>query len=209
MEKEQILSQIKEKLGQTSLSDRTLTDYVNAHLPEGEPDDAYFDKHAGFLKSLNGQYSHDVAAEVNEFKKNYKPQPDKPKEETPPKGDDELLKRLEALEMARENEKKANALNSIRAEVKAKATELKVANKAIWNDVAETIQVKEDATSEDLLAEVKKTYEKKLKQYTGEGAIPYGGDQKSGATVSAEEAKAKVEAFKEKQRARGKLPKKE
>ena len=211
MEQEQILSEIKAKVGQTSLSDRTLTDYVSAHLPEGEPDEAYYTKHVEFLKSLNGNYSHDVANEVNEFKKNYKPQPVEPKkEETLPKGDDELQKRLEALEKAYENEKKANALNAVRNGVKLKATELKVANKAIWNDVVEAIHVKEDATSDDLLAEVKKTYEKKLKDYTGEGASPYGGSQKAGApTISTEEAKAKVEAFKEKQRARGKLPKKE
>jgi hypothetical protein len=211
MDKEQILSEIKTRVGQISLSDRTLTDYISAHLPEGEPDDAYYTKHVEFLKSLNGNYSHDVANEVNEFKKNYKPQPVEPKkEETLPKGDDELLKRLEALEKAYQEEKRANAINSIRAEVKGKATELKVANKAIWNDVVETIQVKDETTSEDLLAEVKKTYERKLKEYTGEGASPYGGSQRSGApTISAEDAKAKVEAFKEKQRARGKLPKKD
>lgn len=210
MEQEQILSEIKAKVGQTSLSEKTLTDYVSANLPEGEPDESYYAKHVGFLKSLNGNYSHDVATQVNEFKKNYKPQQEEPKEETPPKGDTELQKRLEALEKAYENEKKANALNAVRNGVKLKATELKVANKAIWNDVVEAIHVKEDATSDDLLAEVKKTYEKKLKDYTGEGASPYGGSQKAGApTISTEEAKAKVEAFKEKQRARGKLPKKE
>lgn len=210
MEQEQILSEIKAKVGQTSLSDKTLTDYVSANIPEGEPDEAYFTKHVNILKSLNGNYSHDVANQVNEFKKNYKPQQEPPKVETPPKGDDELRKRLEALEKAYQEEKKANALNSIRAEVKSKAAELKVANKAIWNDVVESIQVEDDSTSENLLAEVKKTYERKLKEYTGEGASPYGGNQRSGApAVSTEEAKARIEAFKEKQRARGKLPKKE
>ena len=37
MDKEQILSEIKTRVGQIRLSDRTLTDYVSAHLPEGEP----------------------------------------------------------------------------------------------------------------------------------------------------------------------------
>lgn len=220
MDKEQILSEIKTRVGQTNLSDRSFMDYIEAHLPAGtEPDEAFFEKATKVFKSIQGNMSHFAAttvkeqaeAKFEEFKKNYKPQPVEPKkEETLPKGDDELLKRLEALEKAYQEEKKANAINSIRAEVKGKATELKVANKAIWNDVVETIQVKDETTSEDLLAEVKKTYERKLKEYTGEGASPYGGSQRSGApTISAEDAKAKVEAFKEKQRARGKLPKKD
>lgn len=219
MEQEKILSEIKAKVGQTNLSDRSFMDYIEAHLPAGtEPDEAFFEKATKVFKSIQGNMSHFAAttvkeqaeAKFEEFKKNYKPQPEPPKVETPPKGDDELQKRLEALEKAYQEEKKANAINSIRAEVKSKATELKVANKAIWNDVVEAIQVKDETTSEDLLAEVKKTYERKLKEYTGEGASPYGGSQRSGApTISAEDAKAKVEAFKEKQRARGKLPKKD
>ena len=45
MEKEQILSEIGTRLGQTSLSQRTLSDYVDGNLPaEGtEPDDAYWE----------------------------------------------------------------------------------------------------------------------------------------------------------------------
>ncbi|MEA4949263.1 MAG: hypothetical protein VB068_06375 [Petrimonas sp.] len=208
MEIEKILSEIKTKVGQTSLSDKTLTDYINGNLPtEGiEPDEAYFDKHSGILKSLSGNFSHDVANQVNEFKKNYKPQPDKKDE--PDKTDNELLKRLEKLEEEREKEKKAFAVNSLRSEVKSKAGELKVANKALWNDVAETITVKDDVTSETLLAEVKKTYEKKLKDYTGEGASPYDGGKRA-TQVSSEEAKDKREAFKKKMQAQGRLPKEE
>lgn len=214
MELEKILSQIKSKVGQTDVSDQSIADYVKLHLPDdAEPDEAFYDKAVKLIKSFQGNMSNfaattvrkQVDAKLNELKNSQSPEAETPKE-----GDSELLKRLEALEKAYQEEKRVNAINSIRAEVKSKATELKVANKAIWNDVVETIQVKDETTSEDLLAEVKKTYERKLKEYTGEGAIPYGGSQRSGApTISAEDAKAKVEAFKEKQRARGKLPKKD
>ena len=42
MEKEQILSAINEKLGNTNFSEKTISDYIDANLPaEGtEPDDA-------------------------------------------------------------------------------------------------------------------------------------------------------------------------
>ena len=74
METEKIISTLIEKVGTTGLSQRTISDYVNNNLlPEGsEPDDAYFTKHASVLKSLSGNYDHDLAGKIDEFKKNYK-----------------------------------------------------------------------------------------------------------------------------------------
>ena len=44
-------------------------------LAEGtEPDDAYYSKATSFLQGMQGQYNHDVATQVESFKKNYKPQ---------------------------------------------------------------------------------------------------------------------------------------
>ena len=204
MEQEQILSEIKAKVGQTSLSEKTLTDYVSANLPEGEPDESYYAKHVGFLKSLNGNYSHDVARQVTEFKKNYKPQQEEPKVETPPNGDDALQKRLEALEKAYENERKANALNSIRAEVKGKADGLKVSNKAIWEDVVATIVPQEDATVDTLLTSVKTAYEAKLKSYLGNGATPY-----QGSPTPPKNDGSQLDDFFARKAEQGKMPKKD
>lgn len=57
MEKETLLSTLTEKLGETPLSQRTLDSYISDNLPaEGtEPDEAYWEKHTKFLKSLTGQ----------------------------------------------------------------------------------------------------------------------------------------------------------
>lgn len=204
MEQEQILSEIKAKVGQTNLSDRTLTDYVSANLPEGEPDEAYFTKHVNILKSLDGNFSYDVANQVNEFKKNYNPQPEPPKVETPPKGDDELQKRLEALEKAYQEEKKANALNSIRAEVRSKAEGLKVSNKAIWEDVVATIVPQDDATVDTLLTSVKTAYEAKLKSYLGNGATPY-----QGSPTPPKNDGSQLDDFFARKAEQGKMPKKD
>lgn len=72
MEKEQILSTLNEQLGETNFSERTINDYVDAFIPETEenPD---FEKHVGFLRSLYGNYSADVAKQVNEAKAKLKP----------------------------------------------------------------------------------------------------------------------------------------
>jgi hypothetical protein len=108
METEKIISTLKEKIGTTSLSDRTISDYVGNNLPADgtEPDDAYFDKHANILKSLSGNFNADVAKWVEEFKKSYKPTTIPPKGEPQPTNDFEA--RLQAIEEA--NNKRFEAL---------------------------------------------------------------------------------------------------
>lgn len=214
MELEKILSQIKARVGKTDVSDQSIADYVKLHLPDdAEPDEAFYDKAVKLIKSFQGNMSNfaattvrkQVDAKLNELKNSQSPEAETPKE-----GDSELLKRLEAIEQALANERKANAINSLRNSVKAKAAELKVANKAIWNDVVEFVKIPDEATEDVLLDQVKKTYEQKLKEYTGNGATPYGGGQRATAQhMSTEEAMAKREAFKESLRKSGKLPKKE
>ena len=214
MDKEQILSTFKEKVGQTSLSEKTISDYINANLPvEGtEPDEAYWERHTTFFKSLNGNYSADVAKQVNDFKKNYKPQT---KSNSEDKGDNkgeknDLEKRLEQLEASWKESSRKNAANSLRTEVSAKGKSLKVANNVIWEDAVKAVEIGEKDSADDVTAKAKKEYERLLKRYYGEGTAPYGNSGRMGASKEAEEAaKAKREAFKEKMRRAGKLPKKE
>ena len=94
MDKEEILQRIKESAGDTGLSDRTLADYVDNNMPEAgkDPDDAYFTRHAAVLKSIAGNFRHDVASAVEDFKKNWKPDP-KPAPKPDPDGSGEDLKK--------------------------------------------------------------------------------------------------------------------
>ena len=75
MEKETLLSTITERLGETPLSQRTISDYIDQNLPaEGtEPDDAYWTRHVNVLKSLAGNYRSDLAAGIEGFKRTFKP----------------------------------------------------------------------------------------------------------------------------------------
>ena len=93
-----------------------------------------------FLKSLDGNFSHDVASEVEKFKKNYKADGSGGSDGGSNSGsngysgntgghDDTILKRLEAMEerfMESENQAKKER---IRKEVSDKAESLKVSNK--------------------------------------------------------------------------------
>ena len=219
MEKEQILSEMVAKLGKTSLSQRTISGYVEGNLPTDgvEPDDAYWQKHVGFLKSLDGNFSHDVAHAVDEFKKNYKADPpggddggSKGDSGNAGSRDDALLKRLEAMEeRLKESENQAKK-ERMRKEVSDKAESLKVRNKALWKDAVMMVELNDDTDAGKLLEETKKVYERKLKSYIGEGATPYGGTQRqAGVHQDTEEAKAKREAFKARMEGMGRLPKRE
>lgn len=114
MEIAQIVSNAKEKLGETSLSDRSLTNYFTRHLPaEGaEPDDAYWDMHISELKAwatdYTGQHSHEMSLSIEaekkkweeEWKKNHpdlKPN-DPPKPPVTDPALEAIMKRIEAIE---------------------------------------------------------------------------------------------------------------
>jgi hypothetical protein len=212
MEVEQILSTLNEKLGQTSLSKRTISDYVNANLP-AEGAEFEFDKHVGILKSLGGNFSADVAAQVAEFKKNYKPAPAINKEEPGNNGtgeNDALLKRLEQLEAKLDESGKTATRKELTTAAIGKGESLKVANKAIWEDAVKAVTVEDNDTAETVVTKAKTIYESQLRRIIGDSATPYNSTGRTGANKEAEEeAKRKREAFKEQQRKAGRLPKKE
>lgn len=203
MEQAQILTTLKEKLGNTSLSDRTLTDYVNLNLPsEGnEPDDAYFTRHVGVLKSLQGNFSRDVAASVEDFKKNYKPETKQTehehKEEHEDKAYKELLDQFQALKDRLDKSDKERTESQIRQSAKAMASSLKIAKKALFDDCFESEKVVENQTSEQFLNAVKSSYEKKLKSYFGDSVEPWSSDTGSHGAQTPDEKWLK-EKFKEK-----------
>lgn len=211
MEKETLLSTLTEKLGETPLSQRTLSDYIDNNLPaEGtEPDDAYWQRHTAILKSVTGNYRADLAAGIEDFKRTYKPQ----SSTTDPAnkgGDPDLLKRIEQLERQNAANAKNAATTLLRSEATAKGKSLKVANEAIWADAVEAVQIGDNDTAEDVTDKAKKIYEQKLRRYMGEGAAPYGSSNRPGASKEAEEAaKGKRDALKTKMQARGRLPKPE
>ena len=194
MTEEQILSTLTERLGQNSLSQRTLTDYVHGNLPaEGtEPDDAYFNRHVTFLKSLNGNYSHE-------------PKETKPKVAI----SDDFMKRLESLEAQLADERAKAAISSLKSSAVAEGKRLNVSNSALWNDAVELVKVTENMTADSMVKEAKAIYEQKLKAYMGDGAVPYGGKPATTHPAMSDKAASDArERFKEQMRSSGRLPKK-
>lgn len=137
MEKEQLLSELKNRLGTTSLSERTLSEYVGSIMQtitsDEQVNDTFYAAHVGILKSLGGQFNKDVADRVNaaksEWEKNHpeppqpNPNPTEPKNE-PNKENEELkamiAKLTERLDAQDKQKAENDLLNSVKTAMKAK-----------------------------------------------------------------------------------------
>lgn len=194
MEQEKILSTLSEKLGETSFSPQTLQTYVELNpIAEGsEPDEAYWNKAVNFLKGMQGQYNHDVATRVEDFKKNYKPQPTK--------NDDELEKKLKELEarLDAEDSKKVQAdlLKKVTAAMKAKqANDDYVLSKTLQGVTFDTKK-----TVDELVTEFLPKYDAEYKACRGYGTAPRTSDGSGGTQHNAAsryfERKCKKEGWK-------------
>lgn len=188
---EQIVTNVKAKLGQTSLSDRSLTEYFTAINPQGEPDDAFYATHVAILKSFGGQFSHDVAEWKKEYEKNNPPvTPPAPTPTPAPTGgmsDDvkalfdkqqQTIDRLSALIEAQQKEKSAE---SIKAAAEEYGKTLNADKPALWKSAVQLTPIAENMTSEQYNAAVKTNYES-LVAASGNGGQPYvsGGGAGSG-----------------------------
>ena len=211
MEKEQILSEITTRIGKTSLSQRTLTDYVNRNLPsEGtEPDDAFWEKHVGFLKSLDGNFSHDVSTQVEEFKKNYKPNQQQANETTQEGKDNEVLELLKGIknenkELRERLDRQDQAKNQseLREKVIAGMKAKGVNDEYVLNTTLTKYGELDSKKSVDELVEsILPVYDKEYSACRGNGAVPRTGQQQQQNTKN-----ETLKRFKERHQKAGDLP---
>lgn len=112
MEKEKIISGILEKVGNTDVSSQTVEAIMNlSPLADGaEPDDAYFEKMAGAVKSFQGNINHvfseklntQVSQKIEEYKKSRTGKAEPTATESKPSDElNELKAQIKALQEAR------------------------------------------------------------------------------------------------------------
>ena len=188
MEKEQLLSEIKSKLGTTSLSERTLSEYVANILPtitsDEQVNDTFYAAHTAILKSLEGQLNKDVADRVkvaqSEWEKNRQtPTPNPNPNPTDPKNEPNSIlqemqaaitsmqKRLEEAEKAKVSE---NLLASVKSAMKAKgATDEAVMMFTFKGENIDTTKSVDELTESYL-----KTYDANYKTLRGDGGVACG-----------------------------------
>lgn len=209
MEKETLLTGFKKVLGEpgtdgyigdTGVTARTLDVYVDKLLKriksDDEATDEFYQDHASFLKAMGGQMRFEKA----DFVKNYKPAKEEPNPKENP-ADQDLLKRIELLEQAREDERKAGDQRAMRQRVSGKSAELKVLNKNLWEDAVNMVEYKEGMDEKSMTEAAKELYESKLKSYFGDGAKPYSGTESGNGGGS-----KSLDAFFAKKAIEGKFP---
>ncbi len=212
MEKEQILSTINEKLGNTNFSEKTISDYVDAFIPETEenPD---FDKHVGFLKSLYGNFSADVAKQVNEAKAKLqtppanKQQPDDTRYAALEEKFDKLMGNYEKLteQLAQKESKltQEQLMSQVKAEMKKQGATDEYVLKQTLRGV--TLDVKKSVA--DLAKEMLTAYDSELTACRGKGAAPRNGGDGGGGSKGKNAADSYF-ARKQKKEGWGKQPEK-
>jgi hypothetical protein len=198
MEQEQILSNLKGGLGQTSLSDRTITDFASVlEVPEDEAAHAdFFAKQIRVLKTLEGQLSHEVATKVDDFKKNYKPED--AKKEEPKKKEDEIPSwAKEFMEKAKANEQKeleaqkAAQREQVISEAYEQAKNSGADAEPVLKIVKQLIKVEDGDTALSVKSKIVELYNKTYKELYGEGAAPVFSSGGSG------NKKASIERYKQ------------
>lgn len=220
MDKETLLNELRHRVGETDkelyentgFSAKTLNAYADVWLSDVKDEDvneSFYEKHIDFIKKMGGQIRNEKA----EFIKNYKPQtpPTTPPTPPTPPEESEFKQWLAKFEKEQEESKKQLLVKELRMDASNKADELNVSNRALWKDAVNMVEYKDNMTLDEMTTAAKAVYEKKLKEYMGEGVTPYNGNGGvgSGSPVGGETAKARREEFKRRMQAQGKLPKNE
>ena len=190
----------------------SFSDYVDAFIPETEenPD---FDKHVGFLKSLYGNFSADVAKQVNEAKAKLqtppanKQQPDDTRYAALEEKFDKLMGNYEKLteQLAQKESKltQEQLMSQVKAEMKKQGATDEYVLKQTLRGV--TLDVKKSVA--DLAKEMLTAYDSELTACRGKGAAPRNGGDGGGGSKGKNAADSYF-ARKQKKEGWGKQPEK-
>ena len=190
MEKEQLLSGIKSKLGTTGLSERTLSEYVANILPtitsDEQVNDTFYAAHIAILKSLEGQLNKDVADRVkmaqSEWEKNRQtpnpnpnPNPTDPKNE-PNKELEDMKAMIVAMQQKLEAADKAKLSSDLLASVQSAMKVKGATDEAVMMFTFKGENIDTTKSVDELTDSYLKTYDANYKTLRGDGASPRNGD---------------------------------
>ena len=190
MEKEQLLSELRTKLGTTSLSERTLSEYVGNVLPtitsDEQVNDTFYAAHVGILKSIEGQLNKDVADRVktakSEWERNHptptpnpNPNPTDPKNE-PNKELEEMKSMIAAMQQKLEAADKAKLSSDMMASVKSAMKAKGATDEAVMLYTFKGENIDTTKSVEELTESYLKTYDANYRTLRGDGASPRNGD---------------------------------
>lgn len=181
MEKEKILSTLTEKVGKTSFSQQTLEAYVDLNpLAEGaEPDDAYWNKAIAFINKMQGQFNADMASQVEDFKKNYKPETKEQHTQNPEpnKEVEEMRKQLAELTKRLDEKESKQTQEQLMSQVKAEMKKQGATDEYVLKQTLRGVTLDPKKSVADLTKELLNAYDSELTACRGKGAAPRNGEQ--------------------------------
>lgn len=217
---EKILSELKLRVGKTNLSDKTISDHITAILPfitdEAQLTEQFYAIQVAAVKSMDGNFSRDVAAQVEEVKKNLpNPQtppatlPLNPSTEEKPQWAKDLDARFAAIEQANLTSEKRAQRTQMLESIRKTATIKDIANdKSGWATnagVLETairlVQIDDTDTVETIEQKCQQEYNVMYKSHFGAAnAVPGVGNGGGSETADWSEERKRLQD-------RGSLPK--
>lgn len=199
MTKEELLTSVRPKLGQTNLSERTLDEFANSVATAMGADYVLTDDFANgqvtILQSMAGQMSHDIAQGIEDWKKNNPAaKPDNEKNATTAaniqnqnaesSANEAILKELRDLKTRLDNNEKAERVTAFKHEVEAKLKQKGAANEYILSNVVNNYKFDISQPVESVASDIEKLYNSEYKKCFGSAAhpkTPTGGEPKTDA----------------------------
>lgn len=213
MTKEELLAKISEKLGKTSLSERTLNSYVENIFKtvsdDSQINDVFLESHVGILKSVEGQLSHDIA----EGLKNKPNEPTEPIKPKPSPSDDSIKEILKMIsEVKSENSKLRERLDNEKT-LKDEQQYKQAVSDAVKGKGIKNVYILKQVMARkkfDVNKPVKEAVEETLKDYDAEYKDCFGSGgaprEVNNGLGDDEITKKSLDAFFEKKASEGKFP---
>lgn len=215
MEQETLVTKLTEKIGETNLSQRTISEYAKSIMPLVTSDevvnDAFLETHGNILKTIGGQLRHDLASGIEDFKKNYKPEP-KQKQDVVQQDDDKYAKLMNEMKELKDSLAKKDAeaaKNAVMHQVSTLLAEkIKEAtgsepNAFVFKNTVRDIEIGEKPNISQIVKDAQKAYDENLKAAGLEPDSPHynggGGSGKNKTLDSFFERKAAKEGWNKKQ----------
>lgn len=201
MESEKILSSISERLGNTSLSERTIQKYIELNpIAEGnEPDEAYFKNAVDFLGALSGQYNHDIATKVKDLEKQYAEKSHEGEKEADNKNDYALKalqekydKMIQELSDKISNGEKKRTQMEIREKVIKGMRSKNATDEYVLKNTLKGVVFDDEKSVDELVDQYLKEYDKEFAEARGNGVRPRTANGGKGLTAADAYFKAKA-----------------
>lgn len=175
---EKIYQKLKAGLTNSSLSERTIRAAAKRMAlkvsEETQITEDFITDGVELLKELNGQLSKDVAEIVKKQLEKPSPSPQSPPDAPPPPApqDDDLVKRLEAMEARFQEAQKQNRILALKAEAEGKARLKQATNQYILSNAFNKLVISDDDTADTLAEKVIPIYDQEFKLAYGDSAAP-------------------------------------